>query len=173
MSSSSGRLNGLKVVREHQSDSYEHIEEVIKREALKVEEAQQGWLVQAKNKSFYWITPYKLWKPKGQRGKNWYHYKTIEDLFERYLNVDRDARFKKETNMKVVKPAIKKRDGTIVKAKNKMQSHADIGEKGQHGFILSDGSFADREKAADVAREAGQVTRVKKLHSHHLRKGAK
>ena len=75
--------------------------------------------------------------------------------------------------MKVVKPAIKKRDGTIVKAKNKMQSHADIGVSGQHGFILSDGTFANREKAADVAREAGQITRVKKLHSHHLRKEKK
>ena len=75
--------------------------------------------------------------------------------------------------MKVMKPAIKKRDGTIVKAKNKNQSHADIGVHGQHGFILSDGSFADRVKAADVAREAGQVQRVKKLHSHHLRKGGK
>lgn len=89
MSSSTGRLNGLQVVREYTSDSYEHIESVIKKQALQVEEKPQGWLIKAKNGSFYWITPYKLWKPKGQKGKSWYHYKTIEDLFERYLNVPR------------------------------------------------------------------------------------
>ena len=32
MTSSTGRLNGLKVVREASSDDYEHIEEVIKKE---------------------------------------------------------------------------------------------------------------------------------------------
>lgn len=90
MSSNTGRLNGLKVVREHFSESYEDIEAIIKKEAIKYEEAQQGWLVLAKNKGQYWITPNKLWKPKGQKGKSWYHYKTIQHLFDNYLNIKRE-----------------------------------------------------------------------------------
>ena len=60
--------------------------------------------------------------------------------------------------LKVVVPAVKHADGTISKAPNDRYSHAEIiketGKKGEHGFILSDGSFAGREKAAKVAKAA-------------------
>ena len=78
--------------------------------------------------------------------------------------------------LKVVVPAIKHSDGTISKAPNAKYSHDDIikktGKKGEHGFILSDGTFAGREKAAKVAKAIGEVKDPgKKLHSHELRKG--
>ena len=77
--------------------------------------------------------------------------------------------------LKVVVPAIKHADGTISKAPNAKYSHAEIikftGKKGEHGFILSDGTFAAREKAAKVAKAIGEVKDPgKKLHSHELRK---
>ena len=77
--------------------------------------------------------------------------------------------------LKVVKAAVKHKDGTISKAPNAKWSHDDIIEKagkaGQHGFILSDGTFASRAKAAKVAEAAGEVPKSagKKLHSHELR----
>lgn len=71
-------------------------------------------------------------------------------------------------------PAIKTKDGTIVKATSKSQSHDDLGVKGERGFILSDGSFVGREKAAKVAKAVGEVKDPgKKLHSHELRKATK
>ena len=77
--------------------------------------------------------------------------------------------------MKTVKvPAIKKTDGKIVKAKSKKESHDDLDTKGTRGFILSEGSFAGREKAATVAKAAKQVPKtIKKLHSEDLRKKKK
>lgn len=74
--------------------------------------------------------------------------------------------------MKTVKvPAVKKSTGKIVKAKSKKQSHDDLETKGERGFILSDGKFADREEAAKVAKKAKQVPKkIKKLHSEDLRK---
>ena len=80
------------------------------------------------------------------------------------------------TKLTVKVPAIKHKDGTISKATNKQQNHDDIiervGKKGQHGFILSDGSFADRKEAAKVAKSAGEVAHPgKKLHSHELKLG--
>jgi hypothetical protein len=74
--------------------------------------------------------------------------------------------------MKTVKvPAIKKSGGKVVKAKSKQQSHDDLETKGQRGFVLSDGKFADREEAAKVAKKAKQVPKkIKKLHSEDLRK---
>lgn len=72
---------------------------------------------------------------------------------------------------KVKVPAIKTSSGKIVKAKSQQQSHADLKTKGQRGFLLSDGKFANRGEAAEVANKSGQTKRVKKLHSHHLRKG--
>jgi len=80
--------------------------------------------------------------------------------------------------MKTVKvPAVKKSSGKVVKAKSKKQSHDDLETKGQRGFILSDGKFADREEAAKVAKKAKQiksgkkeVDKTKKLHSENLRK---
>lgn len=75
---------------------------------------------------------------------------------------------------KVVVPAIKKSSGKVVKAKSKQQSHDDLETKGERGFILSDGTFAGREKAATVAKKAKQVPKtVKKLHSEDLRKKKK
>ena len=79
--------------------------------------------------------------------------------------------------MKTVKvPAVKKKNGKIVKANSKMDSHDDLETKGQRGFILSDDKFADREEAAKVAKKAKQVksgatalAKRKKLHSENLR----
>jgi hypothetical protein len=72
---------------------------------------------------------------------------------------------------KVVVPAIKKTNGKVVKAKSKQQSHDDLHTTGERGFIISDGSFAGREKAATVAKKAKQVPKtIKKLHSEDLRK---
>ena len=74
--------------------------------------------------------------------------------------------------MKTVKvPAVKKSSGKVVKAKSKQQSHDDLKTEGQRGFVLSDGTFANRGKAAVVAKKAKQVPKkVKKLHSEDLRK---
>lgn len=66
---------------------------------------------------------------------------------------------------KVISPAVRKPDGKIVKGKT---SHDAMKESGQRGFILSDGSFANRGKAAKVASKAGQA-KVKKLHSSDLK----
>ena len=76
--------------------------------------------------------------------------------------------------LKVTKPAVKHKDGTISKAPSAKWSHDEIidkaGKSGQHGFILSDGTFASRSKAAKVAKAAEEVTNPgKKLHSHELR----
>ena len=76
--------------------------------------------------------------------------------------------------LKVVVPAIKHADGSISKAPNAKYSHDEIikktGKKGEHGFILSDGTFAARERAAKVAKAVGEVKSPgKKLHSHELR----
>ena len=73
-------------------------------------------------------------------------------------------------------PAIKMEDGTVVPAPSKNWSHDDIikkaNVKGEHGFVLSDGTWADRKRAADVAKAAGEVNHPgKKLHSHELRMG--
>lgn len=80
--------------------------------------------------------------------------------------------------LKVVVPAVKHADGTISKAPNAKYSHDEIikktGKKGEHGFILSDGTFAGREKAAKVAKAIGEVKSPgKKLHSHELRQALK
>lgn len=77
--------------------------------------------------------------------------------------------------VKTVKvPAVKKSDGKVVKAKSKQQSHDDLKTEGQRGFVLSDGTFAGREKAATVAKKAKQIPKtVKKLHSEDLRKKKK
>ena len=80
--------------------------------------------------------------------------------------------------LKVVVPAVKHADGTISKAPNAKYSHDDIikktGRKGEHGFVLSDGTFASREKSAKVAKAIGEVKHPgKKLHSHELREGLK
>ena len=72
-------------------------------------------------------------------------------------------------------PAIKTETGTVVPAPDKSWSHEDIMKKanvtGEHGFVLSDGTWADRKRAAEVATKAGEVENTgKKLHSHELRK---
>ena len=74
--------------------------------------------------------------------------------------------------MKTVKvPAVKKSSGKVVKAPSKQYSHDDLETEGQRGFVLSDGTFANRGKAAKVAVKAKQVPKkVKKLHSEDLRK---
>jgi hypothetical protein len=77
--------------------------------------------------------------------------------------------------LKVTKPAVKHKDGTISKAPNASWSHDEIiekaGKSGKHGFMLSDGTFASRTKAAKVAEAAEEVPKSagKKLHAHELR----
>jgi hypothetical protein len=78
---------------------------------------------------------------------------------------------------KINVPAVKKANGKVVKAKSKQQSHADLKTKGERGFEVSDGTFANREEAAKVAAKARQIKSDKKilkktgkLHSSNLRK---
>ena len=79
-----------KRVREIVSDkidqTYDHIYEHLKETCKSVAEVQQGFLVKSQCDREYWITPYRLWRGKGQRGKGWYYYRTIEDLVANYLN---------------------------------------------------------------------------------------
>ena len=78
----------------------------------------------------------------------------------------------------VLKPAIRMDDGKIKTAPSWKYSHESIkvdGEvpKGKKGFILSNGDFVGRKKAAKVAWDAGQINRiVHKLHTEHLREAA-
>lgn len=66
--------------------------------------------------------------------------------------------------------AIKKSTGEILTAPIG-KKHADIGARGEHGFISS-GKFVNRETAARIANAAGQVKRagIKHLHSHQLKR---
>ena len=85
------------------------------------------------------------------------------------------------SKLKVVKPAIVEKSGKVVKATSAKQSHDDIIKKAgkeakgaKHEFLLSDKEIVGREKAAKVAKAAGEVKDPgKKLHSHELRKGLK
>ena len=82
------------------------------------------------------------------------------------------------SKLKVVEPAIVEKSGKVVKGKPS-QSHDDIIKKegkkakgAKHEFVLSNKQIADREKAAKIAKAAGEVKNPgKKLHSHELRKG--
>ena len=82
--------------------------------------------------------------------------------------------------IKVVEPAVKEKSGKILKD-TPAYSHEEIEKKagrpknaGKRGFLLSTGEFVDREKAAKVAKAAGEVKDVgKKLHSHELRQALK
>ena len=81
--------------------------------------------------------------------------------------------------LKVLEPAIKY-NSKVVKGTPK-ESHDQIAKEngkpkkaGKRGFILSDGEYVDRRKAAKVARKAKQVAHPgKELHSHELRMGKK
>jgi len=83
----------------------------------------------------------------------------------------------KMSKLKVVEPAIKEKSGKVVKGKP-TESHEDIikrsgkAAKGaKHDFVLSDKEVVGREKAAKIAKAAGEVKNPgKKLHSHELRK---
>lgn len=80
------------------------------------------------------------------------------------------------TKIKVVEPAVKTKSGKVIK-ETPAYSHAEIEKKAKvkkdkRGFLLSNGEFANREKAAKIAKAAGEVKNPgKKLHSHELRKG--
>jgi hypothetical protein len=84
------------------------------------------------------------------------------------------------TKIKVVEPAVKEKNGKILKD-TPAYSHEEIEKKAgrpkkadKRGFLLSTGEFADREKAAKVAKAAGEVKKPgKKLHSHELREALK
>ena len=80
--------------------------------------------------------------------------------------------------LKVMKPAIKDEHGNLHTMPSWRYSHEDIKDngkvvEGKKGFILSDGKFVGRKKAAKVAWDAGQIDRiVHKLHTEHLREAA-
>ena len=79
----------------------------------------------------------------------------------------------------VKEAAIVEKSGKVVKAPSPAYSHDEIIKKAgkeakgaKHVFELSDGTIANRKKAAKVAKEAGEVKHPgKKLHSHELREG--
>lgn len=72
--------------------------------------------------------------------------------------------------MKVKAIAIKKPSGKVVQAKPPAH-HVDLKTEGKRGFVLSDGSFANRTEAAKVAKKAGQAKPASKfLHSSDLDK---
>ena len=84
------------------------------------------------------------------------------------------------SKLKVVEPAVKEKSGKVVKGKVS-ESHAQVEARAgrgknqdKRGFLLSSGEFVGRQKAAKVAKEAGEVKNPgKKLHSHELRAGLK
>jgi len=84
------------------------------------------------------------------------------------------------SKLKVVKPAVKERSGKVISDTDAF-SHTEIEKKAgrkknedKRGFLLSNGTFADRKEAAKVAKAAGEVKDPgKKLHSHELRTGLK
>lgn len=80
--------------------------------------------------------------------------------------------------LKVMKPAIKAKSGKLYTAPSWKYSHESIHvnaiiPQGKKGFVLSNGKFVGRKKAAKVAWDAGQINRiVHKLHTEHLREAA-
>ena len=82
------------------------------------------------------------------------------------------------TKIKVIEPAIKTKTGKVIKD-TPAYSHEVIEKKAKvkkdtRGFLLSNGTFAGREKAAEVAKKAKEVKNPgKKLHSHELREALK
>lgn len=78
----------------------------------------------------------------------------------------------------VKKPAIRMDNGKLAAAPSWHYSHESIKRDGQvpdgkKGFVLSNGKFVGRKKAAKVAWDAGQIDRiVHKLHTEHLREAA-
>jgi hypothetical protein len=81
--------------------------------------------------------------------------------------------------VKVVEPAVKEKSGKVIPAPSPAYSHEEVEKKAgrkknqdKRGFLLSTGEFANREKAAKIAKKAGEVKKPgKKLHSHELREG--
>jgi len=85
------------------------------------------------------------------------------------------------TKLKVLVPAIKEKNGKVIKAPSKAWSHDELKQKAgkeakgaKHEFELSNGRIVTRKTAAKVAEKAGEVSKSvgKKLHSHNLRKAA-
>ena len=78
--------------------------------------------------------------------------------------------------IKVVEPAVQEKSGKVI-SDSKGYSHTEIEKKAgrkkhqdKRGFLLSNGEFANREKAAKIAKAAGEVKKPgKKLQSHELR----
>jgi hypothetical protein len=83
--------------------------------------------------------------------------------------------------IKVIEPAVKEKSGKVIPAPSPSYSHEESEKKAgrkkkedKRGFLLSTGEFASREKAAKVAKAAGEVKNPgKKLHSHELREALK
>ena len=80
----------------------------------------------------------------------------------------------------IAEPALKEKNGKVVKAPSKAWSHEQV-EKKEHikdkkvkrGFVTNEGEFVGRKKAAKIAEAAGEIkNHVNKLHSTDLRKAA-
>ena len=81
----------------------------------------------------------------------------------------------------IAEPALKeKKTGKIDPAPSKAWSHEEIevsknikDKDVKRGFVTNEGKFVGREKAAKIAKAAGEIKKpVKKLHSSDLRKAA-
>ena len=78
----------------------------------------------------------------------------------------------------IAEPALKEKSGKVDPAPSKAWSHEevevskDIKDKDvKRGFVTNTGKFVGREKAAKIAKAAGEIKKpVKKLHSSDLRK---
>lgn len=75
--------------------------------------------------------------------------------------------------MKIESAAIKTEDGEILTGTSHgnilMSCYLPIGKNNQEGFVTDTGEFVDRQKAADIAFEAGQTKEHKgTLYSYHL-----
>ena len=79
----------------------------------------------------------------------------------------------------IAEPALKEKNGRIDPAPSKAWSHEEIevsknikDKNVKRGFVTNTGKFVGREKAAKIAKAAGEIKKpVKKLHSHDLREG--
>ena len=72
-----------------------------------------------------------------------------------------------EMVLKVKSAAVKHPSGKVSTGRK----HKEIPGMGKEGFVLSDGSFVNRTKAAKVAKRAGQVKHMSSpaLHSSNLK----
>jgi hypothetical protein len=115
-----------------------------------------------------------------KRVKFFWFSKTKRDGYDIPIYTD-EKLYKKGKKMakKIVAPALKeKKTGVIIEAPSKKWAHDQLEAK-EHkkdkevkkGFVTNDDKFVKRKKAAEIAKQAGQIKKpIKKLHSSDLRK---